>query len=200
MEDLLPDFLTETLESLEKLDIELVKLERQPDDKPALSSIFRHVHTIKGTCGFLGLSRLEKVAHAAESVLDQHRNGAMAVTPASITLILRALDTIRVIVDGISQIGKEPDGDDGLLIGELIGMAEGHAGPTAVTTNDEEMELPAVAVVPVPAPILTASIPAIPLRKTEVASSAEPSAQAAMQTIRVNVDVLEDLMTLVSEL
>jgi two-component system chemotaxis sensor kinase CheA len=200
MEDLLPDFLTETLESLEKLDIELVKLERQPDDKPALSSIFRHVHTIKGTCGFLGLSRLEKVAHAAESVLDQHRNGAMAVTPASITLILRALDTIRVIVDGISQIGKEPDGDDGLLIGELIGMAEGHAGPTAVITNDEEMELPAVAVVPVPAPILTAPIPAIPLRKTEVASSAEPSAQAAMQTIRVNVDVLEDLMTLVSEL
>src|ERR1700759_1895923 len=103
MEDLLPDFLTETLESLERLDTELVELERQPDDMGTLSSIFRTVHTIKGTCGFLGLVRLEKVAHATESVLDLQRNAVIAVTPASITLILRALDCVRAIVSGLSQ-------------------------------------------------------------------------------------------------
>jgi len=196
MEDLLPDFLTETLESLEKLDIELVKLERQPDDKPALSSIFRHVHTIKGTCGFLGLSRLEKVAHAAESVLDQHRNGTMAVIPASITLILRALDCIREIVDGIGRIGKEPDGDDTLLIAALNAMADGKAEAEIQI----EPEAAAPAPVSVPAPPVPASVPARAAAKPAAAPVQEAAAQGATQTIRVNVDVLEGLMTLVSEL
>ena len=69
MDDLLADFLTETHEGLAALDAALVRLERTPDDQPTLSEVFRLVHTIKGTCGFLGLSRLEAVAHAAENVL-----------------------------------------------------------------------------------------------------------------------------------
>ena len=153
MEDLLPDFLTETLESLEKLDLELVKLERQPSDQAALSSIFRHVHTIKGTCGFLGLSRLEKVAHAAESVLDGHRNGSMVVTPTSITLILRALDCMRAIVDGIAIKGKEPDGNDADLIGLLLAMADGKAVEIAATVSPQEVPVPAPAPAP-PAPVV----------------------------------------------
>ena len=79
MDDLLADFLTETNESLAELDVALVKLERTPDDGETLSLIFRLVHTIKGTCGFLGLPRLERVAHAAENVLGQVRDGALAV-------------------------------------------------------------------------------------------------------------------------
>ena len=213
MEDLLPDFLTETQESLEKLDTELVELERQPDDKPTLSSIFRNVHTIKGTCGFLGLVRLEKVAHATESVLDQHRNGATAVTPASITLILRALDSIRGIVDGLRQTGKEPEGDDAALIADLIAAAEGKApapnNETIATPAfaDEATEQPAAAGgqdPDVPAAAMMASSVAAPAPATV----ASPSRQAkrhsrpepVAQTIRVNVDVLEGLMTLVSEL
>ena len=81
MDDLLADFLTETNESLAELDLALVRLERTPDDAPTLSLIFRLVHTIKGTCGFLGLPRLERVAHAAENVLVRVRDGALAVTP-----------------------------------------------------------------------------------------------------------------------
>jgi two-component system chemotaxis sensor kinase CheA len=208
MEDLLPDFLTETLESLEKLDIELVKLERQPDDTSALSSIFRNVHTIKGTCGFLGLSRLEKVAHAAESVLDRHRSGGMAVTPASITLILRALDTVRLIVDGIGQTSKEPEGDDSLLIAELIAMAEDGVGKLVEISNeDDDMAVAPPAPVAVAAAVLLpvptaapAGAPPAPAQTSKMSSPAEPSAQAVTQTIRVNVDVLEGLMTLVSEL
>ena len=71
MDDLLADFLTETHEGLVALDSALVRLERAPDDQPTLSKVFRLVHTIKGTCGFLGLSRLEAVGHAAENVLGQ---------------------------------------------------------------------------------------------------------------------------------
>ena len=71
MDDLLAEFLTETNESLAEADLALVKLERTPDDEATLGLIFRLVHTIKGTCGFLGLPRLERVAHAAENVLGR---------------------------------------------------------------------------------------------------------------------------------
>ena len=77
MDDLLADFLTETNENLAELDVALVKLERTPDDAATLSLIFRMVHTIKGTCGFLGLPRLERVAHAAENVLGKVRDGVL---------------------------------------------------------------------------------------------------------------------------
>ena len=94
MDDLLADFLTETHEGLTALDSALVRLERTPDDQPTLSEVFRLVHTIKGTCGFLGLPRLEAVAHAAENVLGRYRDGTLPVTPAGITVILSALDRI----------------------------------------------------------------------------------------------------------
>ena len=67
MDDLLPDFLIEANESLAKLDVALVQLEGSPGEKNTLSLIFREVHTIKGTCGFLGLKRLEQVAHAGKT-------------------------------------------------------------------------------------------------------------------------------------
>ena len=81
MDDLLADFLTETAENLAELDVALVRLERTPDDAATLSLIFRLVHTIKGTCGFLGLPRLERVAHAAENVLGKVRDGVLTSPP-----------------------------------------------------------------------------------------------------------------------
>ena len=92
MDDLLREFLTETTESLSVLDSELVKLEQNPNDPGLLANIFRLVHTIKGTCGFLGLPRLEAVAHASENVLGKLRDGEMVITPHAISLILQALD------------------------------------------------------------------------------------------------------------
>ena len=74
MDDLLSEFLTETSESLDSLDSELVRLEQNPNDPELLGNIFRLVHTIKGTCGFLGLPRLESVAHAGENVLGNFRD------------------------------------------------------------------------------------------------------------------------------
>jgi len=80
MDDLLSEFLTETSENLAVLDVELVKLERNPNDMELLGNIFRLVHTVKGTCGFLGLPRLESVAHAGENILGKLRDGELVAS------------------------------------------------------------------------------------------------------------------------
>ena len=77
MDDLIAEFLTETAESLEVVDSELVRFEANPNDRKTLDNIFRLVHTIKGTCGFLGLQRLEAVAHAGETLLGRFRDGKL---------------------------------------------------------------------------------------------------------------------------
>src|SRR5215472_15705390 len=125
MDDLIADFLTETNESIADLDVALVKLERTPDDKDTLSLIFRLVHTIKGTCGFLGLPRLERVAHAAENVLGKCRDRELEVSPEAVSLILRSLDGIKSILAALEQTEAEPAGDDAELIQRLNAMAEG---------------------------------------------------------------------------
>ncbi|MBM3516150.1 MAG: hypothetical protein FJX59_20895 [Alphaproteobacteria bacterium] len=107
------------------LDSELVKFERDPNDAEILKRVFRVMHTIKGTCGFLGLSRLEKVAHAGEDVLVKYRDGELAPTPASVTVILKCLDLIRNIVTILAEKGSEPAGDDSELIKQLKAAAAG---------------------------------------------------------------------------
>ncbi len=125
MDELLAEFLTETGESLAELDLALIKLERAPDDAPTLSLVFRLVHTIKGTCGFLGLPRLERVAHAAENVLVGIRDGEMTPSARVVSVILKALDGIRLILAGLSVAGAEPEGDDAALIAELDALTTG---------------------------------------------------------------------------
>ncbi len=125
MDDLLSEFLTETAESLAVIDVQLVEFEKNPNDQDILSNIFRLVHTIKGTCGFLGLPRLESVAHAGENVLGQFRDGKLEVTPDAVTLILRCIDQIRELLDELEASGEEPEGEDTELIEQLNAMAEG---------------------------------------------------------------------------
>ncbi|HEY0422389.1 MAG TPA: Hpt domain-containing protein, partial [Rhodopila sp.] len=119
MDDLLSDFLTETNESLGELDVALITLERTPDDAETLSFIFRLVHTIKGTCGFLGLPRLERVAHAGENILGKLRDRSLTVTPDIVTQVLSAIDQIKAIVTCLGATGAEPAGDDAELIAAL---------------------------------------------------------------------------------
>ncbi len=203
MDDLIADFLTETNESIADLDVALVKLEQTPDDKETLSLIFRLMHTIKGTCGFLGLPRLERVAHAAENVLGKVRDGALAATPDTVTLVLSALDRIKLIVGGLAATGNEPAGDDGTLVEALNAAAAGDVlkAPEPVVVAEPEPEDPPAPDLPARLPVAEKppSAPALPAVATpDAAPQAEPV--SAAQTIRVTVDVLEDLMTLVSEL
>jgi two-component system chemotaxis sensor kinase CheA len=198
MDDLIADFLTETNESLADLDVALVKLEQTPDDRETLSLIFRLVHTIKGTCGFLGLPRLERVAHAAENVLGKIRDGVLIATPDTVTLVLSALDRIKAIVAGLAATGSEPAGDDSEIAAALNAAAAGETPQAAAPAAPEPEEEPPPE--PVASPVAEQAPPSMPapLRVTSEAPPGEPV--AASQTIRVTVDVLEDLMTLVSEL
>lgn len=259
MDDLLSEFLTETSESLSVLDVELVKLEQNPE--PAiLQNIFRLVHTIKGTCGFLGLPRLEHVAHASENVLGKFRDGELEVTPDAVTLILQAIDRIKLILGHLEQNECEPEGSDEDLIEKLNAMAEGRyqpagaapaaaapvqdtpfpvaadllaeveaayaAGKKAASETDILTEMAkerakeaakeaaqqatAPAPAPEPEPEVKASVPAPTAAPPAVIKDAAPPAAGAAgeakesavaaQTIRVNVELLENLMTLVSEL
>ncbi len=138
MDDLLSEFLTETNEAIDSLDVEIVRLEQEPNDPELIGSIFRLVHTIKGTCGFLGLPRLESVAHAGENVLGKFRDGELSVTPEAVTLILESIDTIKDLLNSLAETEQEPDGDDSNLIERLNAMANGQAAPPAAEADEPE--------------------------------------------------------------
>lgn len=254
MDELLAEFLTETNEFLETVDTQLVQFEADPTDSATLNNIFRLVHTIKGTCGFLGLPRLQFVAHAGETLLGKYRDGSLVANPDSVQLVLESIDRIKEILADLEATGAEPEGDDSELIGALERAAEGEAPPKA--------EAPAPAPIPEPvkeeikqqppetegrwdadlgrflkpgevsladleAAFMSADVEEIPLKSEETAkvkSEVEPERRSAptdrrqvtgreddedggakggglaAQSIRVNVDVLEDLMNMVSEL
>src|SRR6478752_4750095 len=251
MDDLLREFLTETSESLDTVDNQLVRFEQEPNNSKILDNIFRLVHTIKGTCGFLGLPRLEALAHAGETLMGKFRDG-MPVTGQAVSLILTTIDRIKEILGQLEATEAEPDGSDQDLIDELHAMVE--RGMEAMTASAAPVE-PASAAAPVAAAAaqdqLAAQSLERPLRPgevsldelerafretaTEVAPQAPPPKQAAPapephaasakkketkpaagksvieaevqeadkvanQSIRVNVDTLEHLMTMVSEL
>src|SRR6266581_7870222 len=123
MDDLLREFLTETSESLDTVDNQLVKFEQEPNNAKILDNIFRLVHTIKGTCGFLGLPRLEALAHAGETLMSKFRDG-MPVTTGAVTVILASIDRIKEILAGLEATEAEPEGTDRDLIDKLEAMVE----------------------------------------------------------------------------
>ena len=266
MDELLQDFLTETSESLSVLDVELVQFEQDPSNLGILQNIFRLVHTIKGTCGFLGLPRLEHLAHAAENVLGKFRDGALEVTPSAVSLVLSSIDRIKDLLGSLEETGSEPEGSDEDLISALNATAAGEPAvgepavgdaapgaddpsggpvtseggfPVAAELLEEvaaaeasgiqaadldaawatmeaaanaamEAEVAVEAVEAKPEPKAEAKPAAKPEAKPVAKAEAKPAAKAdgggahessvAAQSIRVNVGLLENLMTLVSEL
>src|SRR6202000_2846601 len=123
MDDLLREFLTETNESLDTVDNQLVRFEQDPNNAKILDNIFRLVHTLRGRCGFLGLPRLEALAHAAETLMGKFRDG-MPVTGEAVTLILTTIDRIKDILGQLEATEAEPEGADRDLIDELEAMVE----------------------------------------------------------------------------
>src|SRR5215468_3464632 len=257
MDDLLREFLTETSESLDTVDNQLVRFEQEPNNAKILDNIFRLVHTIKGTCGFLGLPRLEALAHAAETLMGKFRDG-MPVTGEAVTLILTTIDRIKDLLSQLEASETEPEGNDQDLIGELEAMVErgmsamtgeapasepvAKAEPAATQgtlvaqtleralrpgeVSLDELERAfrdtATEVAPAhekahaakqarPASAKTAGSKAAESKASEKAAAKSSAAKSAAddaseadrvanQSIRVNVDTLEHLMTMVSEL
>ncbi|AEH44230.1 CheA signal transduction histidine kinase [Thermodesulfatator indicus DSM 15286] len=110
-EDVLKDFITEAKENLERLDEEFVELEQRPEDKELLSSIFRTIHTIKGTAGFFGFKTLEAIAHFAEDILAKLRDGLVVADEETIDVLLKSVDYIKAIIAALEETGKEPIDD-----------------------------------------------------------------------------------------
>ncbi|MFK7866518.1 MAG: chemotaxis protein CheA [Alphaproteobacteria bacterium] len=129
MDDIIDEFLIETSESLDELDTALIELEQDPQNEVLISKIFRFIHTIKGTCGFLGLSRLERVAHRGEDVLSLFRDKKLMVTPEYISTILKCIDQIKEIIEHLQETKEEPEGDDSALIAELESVCADAGSP-----------------------------------------------------------------------
>ncbi|MCH8830972.1 MAG: Hpt domain-containing protein, partial [Planctomycetes bacterium] len=123
-DEILQEFLAESWENLSQLNTEIVLLEKEPGNRELLASIFRTIHTIKGSCGFIGLDRLGKIAHSGENVLGKMREGVLDVSTSAISLILRAIDVIKELLVGIEATGAETEIDSSELIAELDHFAE----------------------------------------------------------------------------
>ncbi|MEI8151318.1 MAG: hybrid sensor histidine kinase/response regulator [Hyphomicrobiales bacterium] len=218
MDDLLKEFLVETNENIDVVDVELVRLEQEPNNAEILGNVFRLVHTIKGTCGFLSLPRLETLAHAAETLMSKFRDG-MPVTADAVTLILFTIDRIKDILAELESHQREPAGGDTDLIGQLGQMAQqvtvkpaqakaGSLSPQAPerTLRMGEVSLDELERVfrqtpgPVPPSPMAQQVKQDKPGGEKITPEKDEDATVASKSIRVNVDTLENLMTMVSEL
>ena len=126
MADVLRDFLEESRENLDQVDIDLVELEKDPDAREIIARIFRTVHTIKGTCGFLGFSTLESVTHAGESVLAALRDNTLQMTPLLTSALLQLADAVRDMLTQIEATGTESAVDYSALTAHLMELYRAH--------------------------------------------------------------------------
>lgn len=143
MDDILKEFLTESMEGLDLLDTKFVMLEQNPEDRDTLASIFRTIHTIKGTCGFLGFGHLEKLTHAGENLLSLLRDGKLQFSREIASALLNMLDAVRTMLGEVERTGG--DGEEGYadLIETLHRLKDGgSAGPTPATPAPAEPALP----------------------------------------------------------
>ena len=149
--EIIAEFLVESHENLDQLDRDLVELEKEPGSRELLSSIFRTIHTIKGTSGFLALHRLEALTHVGENLLSRLRDGEMVMTPYVAEVLLSMVDTVRALLDSVEASGTDAGGDVDVdaVVASLRAVLEGDPvvdGPVVdgpVVTVDEEPAGPA---------------------------------------------------------
>ncbi len=195
-QDLIQEFLVESYENLARLDREMVELEGSPHESGLLDSIFRTVHTIKGTCGFLGFPRLEALAHQAEDLLSQLRDGRRELNPALVSLILDTGNAIRGLLGSIEATGEEgPDSFENLR-DRLRAAAQASAvGGGRCGVEDTE-----AAAAPTPAAPTPAAKEALSAEPRGAAPPAGGKSALVDANIRVGVGLLDKLMDLVGEL
>lgn len=195
MDELLNDFLVETTEHIDAATMELVLLEKDPGDHSLIASLFRHIHTIKGTSGFLKLPRVGRLTHATEALIGGLRDGA-PVTTAHITLIFAAVDRLKGILAEMGQSEEEPAGDDSDLILALE-AATSRMSPAAKPAEPPPSKAQAA---PAEAQVEPAATEAQELQTPAAADAPAPNLPLVGETVRVSVDVLDRLMGIVSEL
>jgi two-component system, chemotaxis family, sensor kinase CheA len=220
MDELTREFLIESQEGLDRMERCLTELEERPRDAGLIGDIFRSVHTIKGTTGFLGFKRLEKLAHAGENLLGQVREGKITADGPTTTGLLQLMDGLRSILKSIETESTEGDGEDTVLIARLeelqlpalaqekhVRVRAGALTVSAVAEPPQEEHK----TLPQSAPEAAQAMVAPPLKaapeKVPVEPEAEPgkprtqvAGTAAESTLRVDVTLLNRMMNLVGEL
>ncbi|MFQ5558055.1 MAG: Hpt domain-containing protein, partial [Acidimicrobiales bacterium] len=136
MDEIVGEFVIESLEMLDELDQALLSLEESPEDQEVLEGIFRVLHTIKGSCGFLGFDRLQRVSHAGENLLSMLREGSLTVDEAITDALLATVDAIRESLGHIENTGEDAELDITDLVAELDRLRG--AGSTAEDPQPEE--------------------------------------------------------------
>jgi two-component system chemotaxis sensor kinase CheA len=222
--DIVKDFLIESQENLDRLDRDLVGLEKNPKDKDSLAGVFRTIHTIKGTCGFLGFNKLEKVAHVGENLLTRLRDGQLTLNPEITTALLGMVDAIRQMLEEIESTGTDGAIDYPELRETLTQLQKSAASAAAQQSpavaapapvspqpaaavgkpSEPSKEPRHPAVTKAAATTAAVELPAKIATKTEdpqppQVQEAKPR-DAAPETIRVGVNLLDKLMTQVGEL
>ena len=209
-QEVIREFLVESHENLSRLDQELVELEKHPKDAALLASIFRTIHTIKGTCGFLAFTTLERITHQAESLLSQLRDGERELSPAMVSLILDTVDATRKVLVSIEASGEEgPDRFEDLTenLRAAVQMPTGNESGSTLGADTAAQVMPAAmpmtktlvvpAAMAVPA---AANLRPDPPESKKLDEDATKSSAVADANIRVGVELLDNLMDLVGEL
>ena len=226
MDEIVAEFLVESHENLDQLDQDLVALEREPGSRELLSSIFRTVHTIKGTCGFLAFGKLEAVTHVGESLLSRLRDGEMSLNPELTSILLEMVDVVRSLLASIEESGNEGDADYSELVGRLRAVLDDapartlETPPAAKGTDEPSLGalLPAEEEIGVddltialaeqevgdhrPLGEILVDDGAVTSEEVSEALQAQAGARRSVadSSIRVDVDLLDALMNLVGEL
>jgi two-component system, chemotaxis family, sensor kinase CheA len=211
-DQILDEFLLEAGEIFDQLDLDFVQLEQTPEDKKLIGNIFRAMHTLKGSSGFFAFHRLEKVAHAGESLLSKLRDGVFTLNEEMTDVLLETSDRLRAIVDGVQKQRREPEGDDSTLIQNLKFLTDGGVGVTKTVSASPAPATPIAAPV---APVVEVVIESVPqviadleqdlveVIKDAAIDAAVNEAESSKELaapVKVSVELLDKLMNLVSEM
>ncbi len=218
VDELTKEFLVESQESLDRMERCLTELEGSPADAELIGEIFRAVHTIKGTTGFLSFHRLESLSHAGESLLSLVREGRVRATSQVITGLLQLMDGLRNIlqlIEATGDEGKRAADDDSELIAHLhtLQLEAALDAPLDVHETSGRMQFPMSVPTSIPAPMAANWLNVVDKKVTTTAVAAVPGPgvgsplyqsasqlAAAESTLRVDVELLNRMMNLVGEL
>jgi len=188
LDDIAQEFLVESYENLDELDRALVALEQEPNSRPLLASIFRTIHTIKGTSGFLAFNRLEAVTHVGENVLSKLRDGHLELTPQITTVLLRMVDTVRELLGTIELTGSEGDVDIADVQAALAACLEPAPAPADIVAESTKSTDALTSVETIRTPELT-EVHEVAQMRTVVDTVEHPDAAHEVHVVEVHESV-----------
>jgi two-component system chemotaxis sensor kinase CheA len=200
MDEIVKEFLVESNEGLDRLDHDLVDLEKDPDEKDLLASIFRAIHTVKGTSGVLGFPKIESVAHVGENLLSRMRDGKLRLDPQITSALLAMVDVLRALLAQIAVTGIEGEGDVQPIVDRLAALLNSDPGasPKTKPKKRRSRSKPSVEV--------EYKSPSLEEEGANPTSASSPEvleakgAAVSANNIRVDVGLLDKMMNLVGEL